>query len=129
MRVITRGRARLRVSGSSIDWRELHKYADQYHHDLRQVADIEAYKDDMRVQEIEQLLLKAAKFRKPVVRTDGRTYPRFGQHLSTHDYVRDYYAANPHNGMSAADGFEPLSTRITPVEGEYLEEIESCATS
>lgn len=129
MRVISIGRARLTVSGSGISWRQVHKYAAQYHHDLRQVADIDAYKDAMRVQEIELLLLKAAKFRKPVVRSDGRAYPRFGQQLSTHDYVRDYYATNRHNGMSA-DGFEPLSKRITPVEGEYLvEEIESCCSS
>ena len=54
--------------------------------------------------------------RKPTVRADSRVYPRRGATLSTADYVREYHLANGNDWVKTF--YQPLSTRITPIEGE-----------
>ena len=62
--------------------------------------------------------------RKPTVRADSRVYPRWGATASTADYVREYHLANANRYNSdsvkewAKTFYQPLSTRITPIEGE-----------
>ena len=76
-----------------------------------------------RVAEVAELARKC-KPRKPTVRADSRVYPRRGATASTADYVREYHLANAnrYNSDSVKEwvkGFyQPLSTRITPIEGE-----------
>jgi hypothetical protein len=76
-----------------------------------------------RVAEITELAHKC-KPRKPTVKADSRVYPRLGAEMSTAVYVRDYHQANAHryNRDSVKDWiktfYQPLSTRITPIEGE-----------
>ena len=88
---------------------------------------------------------KAAKIkRKPITAGCGRKFPTFGAHLSTHAYVRDYFAMNapgvycagvdgayqsgkysPEASLAAAievaekalDMFEPLSAHISIPRG------------
>jgi hypothetical protein len=63
--------------------------------------------------------------RKPTVRAGSRYYPRRGATASTADYVLAYHLANSNRYNSVKEwvkGFyQPLSTRITPIEGEYEE--------
>ena len=79
-----------------------------------------------RIAEIAELARKC-KPRKPTVRADSRVYPRWGATASTADYVREYHLANAnrYNSESVKDWvktfYQPLSTRITPIEGEYEE--------
>jgi hypothetical protein len=76
-----------------------------------------------RIAEVTELARKC-KPRKPTVRADSRVYPRWGATASTADYVREYHLANAnrYNSESVKEwvkGFyQPLSTRITPIEGE-----------
>ena len=84
---------------------------------------------------------KAAKTkRKPITAGCGRSFPRFGAELSTHDYVRDYYAMNAPGvycakfssqakaleaGNAALDMFEPLSKHISIPQGFDSVEVEA----
>ena len=83
---------------------------------------------------------KAAKTkRKPITAGCGRSYPRFGAVLSTHDYVRDYFAMNAPGiycgarnqaaaleaGNAALDMFEPLSKHISIPQGQDSLEVEA----
>jgi hypothetical protein len=82
---------------------------------------------------------KAAKTkRKPITAGCGRKFPRFGAELSTHDYVRDYFAMNAPGvycgtrnqaaaleaGNAALDMFEPLSKHISVPQGFDSVEVE-----
>ena len=51
-----------------------------------------------------------------------RTYPRFGDSLSTRDYVRDYYAMN---ALGETNHFAPLSTHVSVPVGEDSMEVEA----
>ena len=57
---------------------------------------------------------------KPVrPKAQKRTYPTFGADLSTHAYVRDFYAMN---GLGESNHFEPLSKHVSvPVGVDSLE--------
>ena len=69
----------------------------------------------------------------------GRSFPRFGAELSTHDYVRDYYAMNAPGvycaarnqaaaleaGNAALDMFAPLSKHISVPQGVDSMEVEA----
>jgi hypothetical protein len=83
---------------------------------------------------------KAAKTkRKPITAGCGRSFPRFGAELSTHDYVRDYFAMNAPGVYCAArnqaaaleaaekalDMFEPLSKHISAPVGVDSMEVEA----
>lgn len=76
-----------------------------------------------RVAEITELAHKC-KPRKPTVRADSRVYPRWGATASTAGYVREYHLANVNRFRHAEvkdwikTFYQPLSTRITPIEGE-----------
>ena len=60
---------------------------------------------------------------KPVrPKASKRTYPTFGANLSTHAYVRDYYAMN---GLGESDHFAPLSKHISAPQGVDSMEIEA----
>lgn len=74
---------------------------------------------------------KAAKIkRKPITVGCGRKFPTFGANLSTHAYVRDYFAMNAAGvycggsheaarqaGLAALELFEPLSEHISIPQG------------
>ena len=48
-----------------------------------------------------------------------RTYPKFGESLSTHAYVRDYYAMN---ALGESNHFAPLSKHLSvPVGVDFME--------
>ena len=51
-----------------------------------------------------------------------RNYPTFGANLSTHAYVRDYYAMN---ALGESDHFEPLSKHISAPVGVDSMEVEA----
>jgi len=51
-----------------------------------------------------------------------RTYPKFGADLSTHAYVRDYYAMN---GLGESNHFAPLSKHISVPVGVDSMEVEA----
>ena len=74
-----------------------------------------------RVADVAELARKC-KPRKTAVRADSRVYPRWGATASTADYVREYHLANGKQRESVKDWvktfYQPLSTRITPIEGE-----------
>lgn len=57
--------------------------------------------------------------RKPTLKAEKRNYPRRVD-LSTAEYVQQYYELNKiaHGSPDIGAFFHPLSTRITPVEGE-----------
>jgi hypothetical protein len=60
---------------------------------------------------------------KPVrPKASKRTYPKFGESLSTHAYVRDYYAMN---ALGESDHFEPLSKHISAPVGVDSMEVEA----
>lgn len=83
---------------------------------------------------------KAAKIkRKPITAGCGRKFPTFGANLSTHAYVRDYFAmnapgvycpvfSNPAKALEAGDAaldmFEPLSAHISIPRGIDSMEVE-----
>lgn len=84
---------------------------------------------------------KATKIkRKPITAGCGRSFPRFGAALSTHDYVRDYFAmnapgvycavsSNPAKALEAGDAaldmFKPLSKHISVPQGVDSMEVEA----
>jgi hypothetical protein len=51
-----------------------------------------------------------------------RTYPKFGASLSTHAYVRDYYAMN---ALGESNHFAPLSKHISAPVGVDSMEVEA----
>ena len=83
-----------------------------------------------RVAEVTEQALKC-KPRKPTVRADSRVYPKRGAEMSTAVYVREYHLANVNRYRHGEvldwikTFYQPLSERITPIEGEY-EECLSC---
>ena len=96
-------------------------------------------KSPERAAQVQALAGKKAR-RKPITAGCGRSYPRFGAELSTHAYVRDYYAMNAPGvycpgfnsqekarqaGLAALDMFEPLSTRISIPQGVDSMEVEA----
>ena len=90
-----------------------------------------------RAAQVQELASKKAR-RKPITAGCGRSYPRFGAELSTHAYVRDYFAMNAPSvycrtgsqevarqaGLAALDMFEPLSTHLSVPAGEDSMEVE-----
>lgn len=95
-------------------------------------------KSPERAAQVQELASKKAR-RKPITAGCGRSYPRFGAELSTHAYVRDYFAMNVPGvycrtgsqevarqaGLAALDMFEPLSTHISIPQGVDSMEIEA----
>jgi hypothetical protein len=64
-----------------------------------------------RVDQVQALTSKITGKHKPVrPKAQKRTYPTFGANLSTHAYVRDYYAMN---ALGETNHFEPLSKHIS----------------
>jgi hypothetical protein len=60
---------------------------------------------------------------KPVrPKASKRTYPKFGANLSTHAYVRDYYAMN---ALGESNHFAPLSKHISVPVGVDSMEVEA----
>ena len=60
---------------------------------------------------------------KPVrPKASKRTYPTFGESLSTSDYVRDYYAMN---ALGESDHFAPLSKHLSVAVGVDSMEVEA----
>jgi len=51
-----------------------------------------------------------------------RIYPRFGESLSTHAYVRDFYAMN---ALGETNYFAPLSKHISVPQGVDSMEVET----
>lgn len=78
-------------------------------------------KSPERTAQVQALASKKAR-RKPITAGCGRSYPRFGAVLSTHDYVRDYYAMN---GLGESNHFEPLSKHISVPVGVDSMEVEA----
>ena len=95
-------------------------------------------KSPERAAQVQELASKKTR-RKPITAGCGRSYPRFGAVLSTHDYVRDYFAMNAPGvycgarnqaaaleaGNAALDMFEPLSKHISVPVGQDSVEVEA----
>ncbi len=88
------------------------------------------YRLQLRVDDLTKQASK--KLHKPRI-TASRRYPHNYVPKSTKDYVREYFALNDNskfggiNAYGADDHlalYQPLSTRVTPVEGEYSEQVE-----
>ena len=76
-----------------------------------------------RVLAVQALAGKITGKHKPVrPKAQKRTYPRFGDSLSTSDYVRDYYAMN---ALGETNHFAPLSTHISEPVGVDSMEVEA----
>ena len=76
-----------------------------------------------RVFEVQALTSKITGKHKPVrPKASKRTYPRWGDSLSTSDYVRDYYAMN---GLGEINHFSPLSKHISVPQGVDSMEVEA----
>ena len=75
-----------------------------------------------RVLAVQALAGKITGKHKPVrPKAPKRTYPKFGESLSTHAYVRDYYAMN---ALGESNHFAPLTTHISVAVGEDSMEVE-----
>ena len=75
-----------------------------------------------RIFEVQMLTSKITGKHKPVrPKAAKRTYPRFGDSLSTHAYVRDYYAMN---ALGETNHFAPLSKHISVPQGVDSMEVE-----
>lgn len=60
---------------------------------------------------------------KPVrPKASKRNYPKFGESLSTHAYVRDYYAMN---ALGESNHFAPLSKHVSVPVGVDSMEVEA----
>jgi len=95
-------------------------------------------KSPERAAQVQELASKKAR-RKPITAGCGRSFPRFGAELSTHAYVRDYFALNSPGvycgarnhaaafeaGNAALDMFEPLSKHISTPQGQDSMEVEA----
>jgi len=76
-----------------------------------------------RVFEVQALTSKITGKHKPVrPKAPKRTYPRFGDSLSTHAYVRDFYAMN---GLGETSHFAPLSKHLSVPQGVDSMEVEA----
>ena len=76
-----------------------------------------------RVFEVQMLAGKITGKHKPVrPKAPKRTFPRFGDSLSTHAYVRDYYAMN---GLGETNHFAPLSKHLSVPQGVDSMEVEA----
>jgi hypothetical protein len=76
-----------------------------------------------RVFEVQALTSKITGKHKPVrPKAPKRTYPKFGDSLSTHAYVRDYYAMN---ALGETNHFAPLSEHISVPVGVDSMEVEA----
>ena len=75
-----------------------------------------------RVLAVQALAGKITGKHKPVrPKAPKRTYPKFGESLSTHAYVRDFYAMN---GLGETNHFAPLSTHVSVPVGVDSVEVE-----
>ena len=76
-----------------------------------------------RVLAVQALAAKITGKHKPVrPKAPKRNYPKFGESLSTHAYVRDYYAMN---GLGETNHFAPLSTHLSVPQGVDSLEVEA----
>ena len=76
-----------------------------------------------RVFEVQALTSKITGKHKPVrPKAAKRTYPRFGESLSTHAYVRDFYAMN---ALGETNHFAPLSSHLSVPKGVDSMEVEA----
>ena len=76
-----------------------------------------------RIFEVQMLAGKITGKHKPVrPKAPKRTYPRFGDSLSTHAYVRDYYAMN---ALGETNHFAPLSKHVSVPQGVDSMEVEA----
>ena len=76
-----------------------------------------------RVLAVQALAGKITGKHKPVrPKAPKRTYPKFGESLSTHAYVRDYYAMN---GLGETNHFAPLSKHLSVPVGVDSVEVEA----
>ena len=76
-----------------------------------------------RVLAVQALAAKITGKHKPVrPKAPKRNYPKFGESLSTHAYVRDYYAMN---GLGETNHFAPLSTHLSGPQGVDSLEVEA----
>ena len=76
-----------------------------------------------RIFQVQMLAGKITGKHKPVrPKAPKRTYPKFGESLSTHAYVRDYYAMN---GLGETNHFAPLTTHLSVPMGVDSMEIEA----
>jgi hypothetical protein len=76
-----------------------------------------------RIFEVQMLAGKITGKHKPVrPKAAKRTYPRFGDSLSTSAYVRDYYAMN---GLGETNHFAPLSKHVSVPQGVDSMEVEA----
>ena len=76
-----------------------------------------------RAMAVQALAAKITGKHKPVrPKAPKRTYPKFGESLSTHDYVRDFYAMN---GLGETNHFAPLTTHLSVPVGVDSMEIEA----
>ena len=75
-----------------------------------------------RAMAVQALTSKITGKHKPVrPKAPKRNYPKFGESLSTHAYVRDYYAMN---GLGETNHFAPLSTHLSVPQGVDSMEVE-----
>jgi hypothetical protein len=75
-----------------------------------------------RIFEVQMLTSKITGKHKPVrPKAPKRTYPKFGESLSTSDYVRDYYAMN---ALGETNHFAPLSKHLSVPVGVDSMEVE-----
>jgi hypothetical protein len=107
-------------------------------HTLKIESTTYTLKSPERAAQVQALASKKAR-RKPITAGCGRSYPRFGAVLSTHDYVRDYFAMNAPGvycgarnqaaaleaGNAALDMFEPLYKHISIPQGQDSVEVEA----
>ena len=76
-----------------------------------------------RAMAVQALAVKITGKHKPVrPKAPKRNYPKVGESLSTHAYVRDYYAMN---GLGETNHFAPLSTHISVPVGVDSMEVEA----
>ena len=110
------------IHGADQIWAKIRKMppSDAPHADIWNIVTEKVLLAD-RVAEVTELARKC-KPRKPTVRADGRVYPRGGAEMSTADYVREYHIANGNDSVKdwVKTFYQPLSTRITPIEGEEI---------
>lgn len=76
-----------------------------------------------RAAQVQAIASKITGKHKPVrPKAQKRTYPTFGANLSTHAYVRDYYAMN---GLGESNHFAPLSKHLSVPVGVDSMEVEA----
>ena len=88
---------------------------------LKIESTIYTLKSPERAAQVQELASKKAR-RKPITAGCGRSYPRFGAELSTHAYVRDYFAMN---ALGETNHFAPLSKHISVPQGVDSMEVEA----